>query len=134
MNEIKTLLINTLEHNGFEADGQYYSHPDNNIGITVEDCYYCEHWCSIKLTIKAAIVNQTTGATSFLEDHINFWEPCKDEYDMYDEYGTADKILVNMINAFNKKLFFLQALEDGEELCIYKKPVVKQFITSELPF
>ena len=132
--EIKTFLINTLKHNGFEANGQHYSHPNSNVGVTVKDCYHGTRLCSIKVTIKAAIVNKGTGATSFLEDHLNFWEPSEDEWDMYCEHGAADKILVNMLNAFNKKMFFLQALEDGEELCIYRKPVVKEFITTDIPF
>ena len=53
---------------------------------------------------------------------------------MYCEYGTADKILVNMLNTFHKKMFFLQALEDGETLCIYKKPVFEEYITTDVPF
>lgn len=136
LQDVKEVIIDTLKWNGYkvidtfvaEYKGEgflFREHEDDDISIIVEECPH-----NISVTIEAAMVNQGTGVTSKLCDTMDFWEPAKgeDEWDTYDEYQCGpETLLVRMLKAYYEKYTYLQLLEEGATLCVYRKTKVANF-------
>ena len=128
LKKVLNRIVTALTNDGFQEE--------NGDGVFMKDCdnvrvIVKKQGNRISVIAKASMT--CNGVTTVLTNEQLFWKPQKDEYDMYDEYGSPEEILENLINDLYKKLFFLKAINDGEKLCVYEKPVYKT-VCFEAPF
>lgn len=136
LQEVKEVITDTLVHNGFIFRGysdEHIMHYGKDANHEA-DIIVADEGCFIEVRINYGIVNSFTGALSMLTDTVLFRIPQKDEYDMYDELGNPDEILVRALGYFYKKMKYLELMEDGYKLCIAEEPETQLFITTDVPF
>lgn len=133
MMKLPNRIRNIMSHNGYTK----------TLGSTVLDSTYIDKDNKRTVTVikQGNRVHVTISAT-FVHDNIQnvfssnttFYPPHEDTFDMYDEFGTPEDILCRMINNFNQTMYFMDALHNGKELCVYDKPSLPLFVSMNTPF
>ena len=130
-----------IYHTPTEEGGFLFSKADvKNINVIIKDLDDC-----VEFTIRGSVdkfEDMLTGECVELKERhyiYPFVEDDTEENYIHVDVDAGDTV-IRILESFYNKLYYLQLLRDGKQLCVYHKPEVDDFITvvpikdEELPF